>query len=77
MSSGKYSESKEKDIGLKAAAIIPNSTLLMARKPKESSVLTSPIVTPEPAMAAARTILRFTKGVAFPKKRPVSAKGTV
>lgn len=77
LSSGKYSESSEKDIGLKAAAIIPRSTRLIARKPKESSVLTSPIVTPDPAIAAARTILRFTKGVAFPKNKPVSAKGKV
>lgn len=75
--SGKYSESNEKDNGLKAAAITPRSTLLVARKPKESMELTAAIVAPEPAIASASPVFLLTKGVIRPKKRPRNANGTV
>lgn len=65
-SSGKYSESSEKERGLKAAAMMPRRTRLRARNPKESRVLTRPIVVPEAAMAKASIIFLLTKGVARP-----------
>ena len=77
MSSGKYSDKSEKDRGLKAAAIIPSNTRLMAKKPKESRELMRPMVTPDPAIAAASNILRLTNGVALPKNSPMMANGNV
>lgn len=64
--SGKYYPSKEKDKGLKAAAMIPIRTLLAARNGKESTLLIHAIVAPEAPIAIAKPIFRFTKGVMPP-----------
>lgn len=64
--SGKYSPSREKDSGLKAAAMVPMRTLLAARNGKESILLIIAIVPPVALMASARPIFLLTNGVIPP-----------